>query len=195
MPLITDYQAVKEVYQEAAELGVAIPSFCTEDRETLEAILASAFEYGQEIGVDDLPIVPGWTTRYPDRGQMTLVTACGDPLLGTELMLSDLEVFCGEHSPYRNLRVLPHLDHAFPWLDGDVLSRYADRVASVMCDASLKPFEENIHLTAEYVEAFHGRVVIEGAVDEIYEAGCQIEKKPDRKKPTHHSRPSGEIPT
>jgi hypothetical protein len=73
MPLITDYHQVKDTYQEAAEMGVALPVFCTEDRETLEAILASALELGKEFGVADLPIIPAWTSRYPGRGQMTLV--------------------------------------------------------------------------------------------------------------------------
>jgi fructose/tagatose bisphosphate aldolase len=43
MPLVTDYRAVKEIYQRAAARGVSLPSFCVEDRETLEAILAGAF--------------------------------------------------------------------------------------------------------------------------------------------------------
>jgi fructose-bisphosphate aldolase class II len=102
---------------------------------------------------------------------MTLLTACGDPLLGTRLMLSDLDAFMGQGSPYRKLRVMPHLDHAFPWLDGDVMRVFADRFASIMCDASERPFDENIRLTADYVEQARGRVVVEGAVDEIYEAG------------------------
>ena len=59
MPLVTDYSHAKETYQEASELGVGLPVYCAEDRETLEAILASALEMGQEIGVDDLPII-GW---------------------------------------------------------------------------------------------------------------------------------------
>ena len=176
MPLITDYQAVKEVYQEATELGVSLPAFNTEDRETLEAILASVLEYGKKIGVDNLPIIPNWTVRYPPRPQMALLPACGDPLLGTQLMFSDLQVFMGENSPYRRLRVMPHLDHAFPWLDGDILEDYTDRFASVMFDASEKPLEENIRQTTEYVERFHGRVVIEGAADEIFEAGSESEK-------------------
>lgn len=171
MPVIRDYQAVKETYQEAAELGVGLPVFCMEDRETLEAVLAAALEYGQEIGVDNLPVVPAWTVRYPPRGQMTLITACGNPALGTQLMFSDLEVFMSEDSPYRKLRVLPHLDHGFPWLDGDIFERFVAEFASVMFDASEKPFEENIRLTAEYVEKVRGRVVVEGAVDEIFSEG------------------------
>ena len=176
MPLVTDYQQVKDVYQAAAERGIGLPVFCTEDRETLEAILASALELGREMGLEDLPIIPAWTSRYPARGQMTLLTACGDAALGTRLMFSDLGAFMGETSPYRKLRVLPHLDHAFPWLDGDILDGFADRFASVMCDASEKPFDENVRLTAQYVERVRGRVVVEGAVDEIWSAGSAEQK-------------------
>jgi fructose-bisphosphate aldolase class II len=71
---------------------------------------------------------------------------------------------------------MPALDHAFPWLDGDILEDYADQFATVMCDASEKPFEENVRLTAQYVDKVYGRVVVEGAVDEIYEAGGEGEK-------------------
>ncbi len=44
MPLVNDYNAVKDAYAEAAEKGIALPVFCAEDRETLEAILASIFQ-------------------------------------------------------------------------------------------------------------------------------------------------------
>lgn len=50
MPLITDYHQVKDTYQTAAELGVALPVFCAEDRETIEAIVASAAEFGKGRG-------------------------------------------------------------------------------------------------------------------------------------------------
>lgn len=170
MGLTLDYSQVKEVYAQAAERGVAIPTFCAEDRETLEAILAAAYELGQEIGVPNLPVAPAWTCRYPGRKQMTLVTQCADPYLGMEMMHSDLQLFAGEHSPYRNLTIVPHLDHAFPWHDMDVLLQYADRFASVMCDASERPFEENIEITAKYVEQVKGKVLVEGGVDEVFEA-------------------------
>lgn len=176
MPTITHYQHVQDVYQQAREGGVALPAFCAEDRETLEAILASVVEFGREIGVEDLPIVPAWTGRYPLRPQATLVSACGDAVLGTRLMLSDLEVLTSEGSPYSRLRVMPHLDHAMPWLDADLLEGFADRFASVMCDASERPFDDNIRLTAEYVERVRGRVVVEGAVDEVAEAGSGAPK-------------------
>jgi len=171
MPLITDYKSVKEIYQNAAELGIALPAFCAEDRETLEAILASALEIGKEIGVENIPIIPAWTSRYPARSQMALLTACGNPCLGTQLMLSDLKTFMEDSSPYRKLLVMPHLDHAFPWLDSDILDDFVDQFASVMFDASERPFNENIRLTSEYVEKVHNRVIVEGALDEIPESG------------------------
>ncbi len=129
-----------------------------------------------KIGVEDLPIILAWTSRYPARGRMRLVSACGNPVLGNELMFSDLQCFTGENSPYHKLRILPHLDHAFPWLDMDILTDFTDQFASVMCDASEKPFEENIRITAEYTERVKGRVVVEGAVDEIFSAGVEGEK-------------------
>ena len=171
MSLVTDYQHVKDVYREAAELGVALPVFCAEDRETLEGILASAVEMGRQIGVENLPIIPAWTCRYPHRPQATLISACGDPVLGTRLHFSDLQVLAGEGSPYAKLRILPHLDHGIPWMDGDIFDAFVDQFASIMCDASARPFEENIRITAEYVERVRGRVVVEGAVDEIFGSG------------------------
>lgn len=171
MPLVTQYTDVKQAYSDAAARGIALPAFCAEDRETLEAILAAALEIAQEIGVADLPVVPAWTGRYPARGQAGLVPACGDPVLGTQLMFSDLEAFAGPHSPYRKLRVLPHLDHAFPWLDSDLLEDFADQFASVMHDASTRPLDENMRLTAAYRERMDGRVLVEGAVAELSESG------------------------
>ncbi|MBI3947401.1 MAG: class II fructose-bisphosphate aldolase [Armatimonadetes bacterium] len=173
MPLINDYQQVKDIYREAAGLGVALPVFCAEDRETLEAILASALVMGREIGVEDLPIIPAWTVRYPSRPQATFVTACGDPVLATRVMFSDLEALTAPGSPYGKLRVLPHLDHGIPWLDADVMEGFANQFASIMCDASEKPFAENIRVTAEYARQVSGRVVVEGAVDEIYSSGVR----------------------
>jgi fructose/tagatose bisphosphate aldolase len=167
MALVQDYQQVKDIYTDAGERGVGLPLFCCEDRQTLEAILAAAYEIGQEIGNPHIPITPSWTARYHTRCQACLVSKTGNPILGCKLMFSDLAVLTGEDSPYKDLQVMPHLDHANPWENEDILLGFADQFASVMCDASEKPLEENIRLTAAYVEKVKGRVVVEGAVDEI----------------------------
>jgi fructose-bisphosphate aldolase class II len=55
-------------------------------------------------------------------------------------------------------------------VDGDLLGLVGE-FASVMCDGSARPFDENVRLTAEYVEQVRGKVVVEGAVDVLPEAG------------------------
>ncbi len=171
MPIVNDYTAVCEVYQELRERGIAMPTFNAEDRESCEAILAAGLQLAEEYGVPDLPIAIGWTSRYPARGQATKVTACGNALLGNDMLFADLEAFAGPHSPYRHLRILPHLDHAFPWLDADVFEHYINRFSAMMFDASEKPLAENTALTAAFTEKVKGRVLVEAAVDEIKEAG------------------------
>ena len=169
MPLVTDYQHVKEVYREATELGVALPVFCAEDRETLEAILASALEMGKEIGVEDLPIIPAWTVRYHGRPQATLVTACGDPLLGVRLHLSDLDVLMGEEPLSQAARDAPHRSRHSLARRGR-----ADRTGGPRCLCDVRRKRETVR--GEYpdhgrdVERVRGKVVVEGAVDEIYDA-------------------------
>lgn len=178
MPIVRDYQQVKDIYQEAGEKGIGLPVFCAEDRETLEAILAATYEVGKEIGNPAIPIIPGWTGRYYVRSQACLVSKTENAIIGTKLMFSDLEIFTGEDSPYKDLLIMPHLDHANPWDNEDIMMQFADDFASIMCDASEKPLDENIKLTAEYVEKVKGRVVIEGAVDEISSTeGGSREKK------------------
>jgi len=178
MPLVNDYNQVKEIYKEAGEREIGLPLFCCEDRQSLEAILAAAYEMSQEVGKPDIPIIPSWTSRYHVRGQAELVSNINDAIIGCQLMFSDLRVFTGDDSPYKDLIVMPHLDHAFPDVDGDILLDFADEFASVMCDVSDKPFEENIKTTAEYVEKVKGRVIVEGCVDEISSSeGGAKEKK------------------
>jgi len=167
MPLINKYQQVKDIYKKSGELGIGLPVICSEDRETLEAILAAAYEIGQEIGNKSIPVTPAWTSRYHVRGQVGLVSHTGDAIIGCKLMFSDLKVFMSDSSPYKDLLVMPHLDHAMPWSDMDILLGFADDFAAVMCDASERPYEENVKLTADYVKKVKGKVVVEGCVDEI----------------------------
>jgi len=172
MPVVNDPIETREVFAQARELGVALPAFCAEDERGQEAVLAGTLDKALEIAVDDLPVIIACTINYPPRSQMQLYTHSGDPKLGLHAFFSHLDTLTSPHSPYRRLRVLPCLDHGFPWLDEYALDDYADRFATVMFDASERPFDENIALTAEYVEKMKGRVVIEGCVDEIAESGA-----------------------
>lgn len=176
MPAIVEPTAVREVYQEAAERRVSLANICPEDRRSLEATLRAAWEFGGQIGVPDLPIIISFTGSYPDRPQLRLMTTSRELVLGFELMLSDIAVFMSDDSPYRRLRVLIHLDHGQPEADAELLEKRADRLSTVMYDCSTLPFDQNIEKTRRYVERMRGRVLVEGAVDEIYEAGSGRQK-------------------
>jgi len=167
MPIIRDYQQVKEIYAHAAEKSISLPAFCLEDRVTLEAILAATLEISQEIGVKALPVIVSWTARYHLYAQAEKVSKTGNARLGCHLLFSDLEIFMGEESPYRHLLVMPNLDHGVPWVDGDIMFDFHKKFASIMCDASEKSLDENIEETAKFVDQVKGKVVVEGAVDEI----------------------------
>jgi fructose-bisphosphate aldolase class II len=81
-----------------------------------------------------------------------------------------------EGSPYADLRVMLHLDHAQPDGDIDLLPRILDRFATVMYDASGQPLAENIRRTAAFVERNQHQVQIEGAVTEIVQAKSQAQR-------------------
>lgn len=64
-----------------------------------------------------------------------------------------------------------HLDHVQPVDDKDLLEGDLSGYASIMYDASTFPFEENIKMTSNFVDKMKGKILIEGACDEIYDAG------------------------
>lgn len=171
MPIVSDPIETKEILAQVRELGAALPAFCAEDERTQEGILAGTLEKAEEIGVKDLPVIVACTVNYPPRAQMKLYTYSGLYTLGLHAFFGRLDVLTSAHSPYRRLRVLPCLDHGIPWLDEYALTEYAERFSMAMFDASGRPFDENIALTADYVEKIRGRVVVEGCVNEIAESG------------------------
>jgi fructose-bisphosphate aldolase class II len=175
MPLVTDTTQCLELYDEAREKGVALACFDAENRRTVEAYLKAAHRLGQEAGVDDVPIVLGFTTNYPDRGQMHWYVDVDDVVLGAKALVQDLQLLLSDASPYKNVRVMLHLDHGQPGPD-DVFfyeEFWIETFASMMYDASHWSFDENIEMTAKYVEKVKGRTLVEGAVDEIVASGSE----------------------
>jgi len=178
MPIITDFNEVKRIYNYANDSGICLPVFAAEDRETIEAILAAGTEIGKEIGNVNIPIIITWTINYQKRPQMQLVSSCGDPVIGIKLMLSDLRIFLDKESPYYELLVMPHLDHIIPCLDNEIIEYFLGDFASILFDASEKSLDENIKLTSEFVKKYKNSILIEGIVDEIKESKteCIINK-------------------
>ena len=171
MAVITDPAAVREMYAEFAERGIAVPCFCTENQRTIEAILTGVAEVAREIGREDLPIFIAVTATYQGRQQAVNWSTLRDPLLGARLCLNDINLLAGPDGPFHGLRVLTLLDHGQPDTDSVLLEEHAKDFSCVMYDASALPLEVNMRMTAEYVARHKHEVTIEGAVDEIAAAG------------------------
>jgi len=176
MPLVTDAEDARDIYDDARRRGLALGCFCTENQQTTEAILRATYELSCELGQAGLPVVVGFTAGYSGRSNMSHYTSLGDTAIGTRALIDDLTALLGSRSPYRELRVMLHLDHGHPERDAPLMRKYLDLLASIMYDASELPLTENTEQTARFVAHHRERVMVEGAVDEIYEAGSGTEK-------------------
>jgi fructose/tagatose bisphosphate aldolase len=170
MPLILERNKVLEVYHQAAQKRWVIPTFNTENLTNTEAILAAALEYSQIINQPDLPVTIGITNQYSHRSQSVYYTHTRRWDIGLKLFLADIEVLTSKGSPYENLTVMIHLDHAQWDTDEPLLNWDMSKFSMIMYDASNLPFEENIRLTARFVMENGHKIVIEGACDEIMDA-------------------------
>lgn len=171
MPLITERIEVLGIYSEAAKKKWVIPCFCTENLTTTEAILAATKAYGEKIGISNLPVTIAITNCYSHRSQTVNYTHTRNWEVGLNLFINDLKVLTSSYSPYHNLRVMLHLDHIQHDADSSLLGWDMTRFSSIMYDASTLPFDENIRLTAKFVQEHGNEIVIEGACDEIMDAG------------------------
>jgi fructose/tagatose bisphosphate aldolase len=171
MPLITSRNEVLKIYSEAAKNKWVIPSICTENTTTTESILAATLQLGSELGIENLPITIAVTNNYSHRAQTVNYSHTRNWEIGLKLFLSDLRILTEKGSPYSKLRVMIHLDHVQPDLDKDLLSWDMSQFSSIMFDASALIFEENIRLTAQFAKDHRSEIAIEGACDEINEAG------------------------
>ncbi len=171
MPLITNRNQVLEIYAVAAEKKWVIPCFCSENLTTTEAVLAAVAEHGKEIGDAALPVTLAITNLYSHRSQTLEYTCTRNWRTGLKLFLNDLKILCDADSPFRKLNVMVHLDHIQHDVDAELLDWSMEQFSSIMYDASALPLAENISKTAEFVEKHRAEILIEGACDEIIDAG------------------------
>ena len=176
MALIVDPSQARETYEEARERGAALLNLNPEGPRGIEACLRAARSVGQRVGADDLPLILSLCGDYYGRPQTRLYTSLGDSLFGFRRWASDIRYYTDPDGPFGRIRVLTHLDHGQPDLDGEILEGCLEHLASVMFDASTLAFDENIERTARYVERFGAQVLVEGAVDEMFEAGTGEQK-------------------
>lgn len=170
MPLILERNKVLDVYHKAGEKKWVIPTFNTENLTTTEAILTALLEYSRLINQPDLPITIGITNQYSHRSQSVYYTHTRSWEIGLKLFLADIEVLTGKGSPFEKLNIMIHLDHTQWDTDKPLLDWDMDKFSMIMYDASSLPFDENIKLTARFIEKNRHKIIIEGACDEIVDA-------------------------
>ncbi len=170
MPIVNDAEQTRALLDSFRERRVALPCFCAENPWTIEAVLEAAVAAGRRFGLERPPVSLSFCGDYAARRHLWNYWYCGQRRLGYRGLISDLRVLLMPEGPYAHCRVFPMLDHGQP--DGDcwLLEENVDEFAMVMFDASHNPFERNLELTADYVERFGDRVVVEGAVAELKEA-------------------------
>ena len=171
MPLVLNRSEVLDLYEYASEKGWVLPNFNSENLTTTEAILSAVSEYGESIGINNLPIIIGITNTYKDRPQAVYYTHTKRWDIGLKLFLNDLKVLTEKGAPFEHLRVMIHLDHIIWDEDRDLVEWDMSQFSSIMYDASTLPFEENIKKTAAFVDREGQNIVIEGACDEIKKSG------------------------
>jgi fructose-bisphosphate aldolase class II len=167
--IVTDRRQVLEIYAEAAERRWVLPCLCSENLTTTEAILAAADEFGKSRGIPDLPITLAVTCLYNQRAQCVNRTHTKRWDTGLVLFTTEAFILAGPGGPYEHLRVMLHLDHIQH--NEPLVTIDLPHYASINFDASSLPFEENIAVTALYVEMRGRDIVIEGACDVISQGG------------------------
>jgi len=167
MPIVKNPKEVEEIYDWLREENVCLPAFCTESFATTETILKAIHQAGIEYGIKSPPAIIALTASYPYRPQSINYTLARNSFLGFKAIIDDMKLFMSDASPYRDIRLMIHLDHAQPEADRRILEEELDDLATVMFDASTFPLEENIKRTAQFVERTKNSIRVEGAVDEI----------------------------
>jgi fructose/tagatose bisphosphate aldolase len=166
--IVTERNKVTDIINRIKSQKVCLPIFCTASHWNTEAILLAAKNIGEKYNIDKVPVAVAMTFNYKYMPQAQRITYTRDPKLGFISIMKHLNVLANDPvSPYYNVQVLPHLDHANPEEDKWPLTAGTEYLASVMFDAQKYPLEVNTRLTKEYVACYKNKVFIEGIMDEL----------------------------
>jgi len=166
--IVTDRNCSAEIIERIKSQKVSLPIFCTGSHWNTEAILLAAKNIGEKYNIKNVPVAIAMTFNYIYMPQAQRVTHTNDARLGFISQMQHLMVLANDKkSPYHNVQVLPHLDHADPVKDKWALTEGTDYLASVMFDAQKYPLEENLKMTSDYVSTYKKKLMIEGIMDEL----------------------------
>ena len=166
--IITNRVDSEKIIEKIKSQNVCLPIFCTGSHWNTEAILLAAKNIADKYNVKDVPVSVAMTFNYEYMPQAQRITFTNDARLGFISMMNHLRVLSNDQkSPYYNIKVLPHLDHADPEKDKWALTEGTDYLASVMFDAQKYPLEDNIKMTSAYVKKYKNKLMIEGIMDQL----------------------------
>ncbi|MCK5346961.1 MAG: class II fructose-bisphosphate aldolase [Candidatus Heimdallarchaeota archaeon] len=166
--IIADRKQAEKIIDRIKSEKVSMAIFCTASHWNTEAILMAAKSIGEKFGIEYVPVTVAMTYNYDHMPQAQMVTHTRDARLGFLSIMNHMKILAGDReSPYYNVQVLPHLDHANPIKDKWTLTAGSEYLASVMFDAQKYPLTENIEITREYVKEYKAKVMIEGIMDEL----------------------------
>jgi fructose/tagatose bisphosphate aldolase len=168
MSINTNRKTATATIDRLRERQVSMAIFCTASHWNTEAILLAAQRYAEKHGIDKIPLAVAMTYRYPHMRQAERITRSRDAKTGFISIMRHLQTLCADaDSPYANVEVLPHLDHADPSRDIWALTEGLPWLASVMFDAQSYPEAQNRRLTTDYVRQYGQTVLIEGIMEQL----------------------------
>jgi len=154
--------------------------FCSASHWNTEAILLAANRYAEKHGIKDIPISIAMTFNYPHMPQAQRVTYSKSAKYGFISNMKHLHLLCGyDDSPYKNVSVLPHLDHANPTRDLWALTEGTKYLSSVMFDTQDIKTDNALQLTKDYVKKYGENILIEGILEQLAVHGGTYSVKKD----------------
>lgn len=180
MAIIAERNRALEIFERARANDMSVAIFCTASHWNTEAILLAAQRTAKKHGLAEVPVVVANTFTYEHMPQAKRFTYHGEPNSGLLAHMGNLRALAeGKYAPYREISVLPHLDHANPVRDRWALTVGVPFFSSVMFDCQTLPFEENIALTRDYVKAYGDQVLVEGIMETLNVAGGAVARHED----------------
>jgi fructose/tagatose bisphosphate aldolase len=172
MTFVTRREEALEHTQLFRDRGASMAIFCTASHWNTEAILLAGQRIAEKYNLDCVPLAVAMTYTYPYMAQCERITYSGNARAGFISNMEHLKVLCdGPDSPYPNIAVLPHLDHADPKTAKWALTEGLPYLATVMFDGQKYPLDDNTAWTRDYVETYGDQVLVEGIIEELTVAG------------------------
>jgi hypothetical protein len=205
MPLVTDYEETKSLYDLCAGREVVMARIGYTDQDQIQGIVRGAARFGAENGLDRVPIGIFATVghyifqqlpRYLLSGHK-LPSKGGDPaeyrrrvFRNARLSTSFLGIMTDPaDSDFGRVHATHHYDHGHHTLPGGDLSKdellrepeFLDLFSSVMFDDTHSPFEKNVKDSIayrEFLESSGRKKVLEGCLEEVPAGGEGLEASP-----------------